>query len=251
MIKIRFVSKALCLVVFSLFVQMGLYAQNEKPFVVPELKEWKGSEGAFIPSADMRVVYAQDALRSVAEAFAADYGQMFGVTPKVIQGKPSAGDIYFTLKKDKKLGREGYAIRTDRYVTVSAPEAVGAYWATRTLLQMSEQTENHQLPKGQLRDWPDYAMRGFMMDCGRKFIPMPYMRDLVKMMAYYKMNTLQVHLNGFPSGVRYLSRPHRSRRLLHQTRVYRLSGRGCFTFRRDYSRNRCACPYVGFHPLQA
>lgn len=195
MIKIRFVSKALCLVVFSLFVQMGLYAQNEKPFVVPELKEWKGSEGVFIPSADMRVVYTQDALRSVAEAFAADYGQMFGVTPEVIQGKPSAGDIYFTLKKDKKLGREGYAIRTDRYVTVSAPEAVGAYWATRTLLQMSEQTENHQLPKGQLRDWPDYAMRGFMMDCGRKFIPMPYMRDLVKMMAYYKMNTLQVHLN--------------------------------------------------------
>lgn len=120
---------------------------------------------------------------------------MFGVTPEVIQGKPSAGDIYFTLKKDKKLGREGYAIRTDRYVTVSAPEAVGAYWATRTLLQMSEQTENHQLPKGQLRDWPDYAMRGFMMDCGRKFIPMSYMRDLVKMMAYYKMNTLQVHLN--------------------------------------------------------
>lgn len=195
MIKIRFVSKALCLVVFSLFVQMGLYAQNEKPFVVPELKEWKGDEGVFIPSADMRVVYTQDALRSVAEAFAADYGQMFGVTPEVIQGKPSAGDIYFTLKKDKKLGREGYAIRTDRYVTVSAPEAVGAYWATRTLLQMSEQTENRQLPKGQLRDWPDYAMRGFMMDCGRKFIPMSYMRDLVKMMAYYKMNTLQVHLN--------------------------------------------------------
>lgn len=174
---------------------MGLYAQNEKPFVVPELKEWKGDEGAFIPSADMRVVYAQDALRSVAEAFAADYGQMFGLTPEVIQGKPSAGDIYFTLKKDKKLGREGYAIRTDRYVTVSAPEAVGAYWATRTLLQMSEQTENHQLPKGQLRDWPDYALRGFMMDCGRKFIPMSYMRDLVKIMAYYKMNTLQVHLN--------------------------------------------------------
>lgn len=195
MIKIRFVSKALCLVVFSLFVQMGLYAQNEKPFVVPELKEWKGDEGAFIPSADMRVVYAQDALRSVAEAFAADYGQMFGLTPEVIQGKPSAGDIYFTLKKDKKLGREGYAIRTDRYVTVSAPEAVGVYWATRTLLQMSEQTENHQLPKGQLRDWPDYALRGFMMDCGRKFIPMSYMRDLVKIMAYYKMNTLQVHLN--------------------------------------------------------
>ena len=195
MIKIRFVSKALCLLVLSLFVQMGLYAQNEKPFVVPELKEWKGSKGDFVPSSDMRVVYADEALRAVAEAFSADYGQMFGAAPAVAQGKPSAGDIYFTLKKDKKLGSEGYAIRVDRYVTVSAPEVVGAYWATRTLLQISEQTEDHQLPKGQLRDWPDYAMRGFMMDCGRKFIPMSYMRDLVKMMAYYKMNTLQVHLN--------------------------------------------------------
>lgn len=185
----------MCLVVISLFVQMGLYAQNEKPFVIPELKEWQGKEGVFVPQAGMRIVYAQDALRSVADAFAADYGRMFDAAPAVVQGKPSEGDIYLTLKKDKKLGREGYAIRVDRYVTVSAPEVVGAYWATRTLLQISEQSEDHQLPKGQLRDWPDYALRGFMMDCGRKFIPMSYLRDLVKMMAYYKMNTLQVHLN--------------------------------------------------------
>ena len=34
-----------------------------------------------------------------------------------------------------------------------------------------------------------------MIDCGRKFIPMAYLQDLVKIMAYYKMNTLQVHLN--------------------------------------------------------
>lgn len=187
--------KALGLLLLLFCAQVAVYAQNAKPFVIPELKEWKGKEGAFVPSADMRVVYADEALRAVAEAFAADYGQMFGTAPETVQGKPSEGDIYFTLKKDKKLGREGYAIRVDRYVTVSAPEVVGAYWATRTLLQMSEQTEDHRLPKGQLRDWPDYAMRGFMMDCGRKFIPMPYMRDLVKMMAYYKMNTLQVHLN--------------------------------------------------------
>ncbi|WP_374044384.1 family 20 glycosylhydrolase [uncultured Mediterranea sp.] len=195
MIKIHFALKAMCLVVISLFVQMGLYAQNEKPFVIPELKEWQGKEGVFVPQAGMRIVYAQDALRSVAEAFAADYGRMFDAVPAVVQGKPSEGDIYFTLKKDKKLGREGYTIRVDRYVTVSAPEAVGAYWATRTLLQISEQSEDRRLPKGQLRDWPDYALRGFMMDCGRKFIPMSYLRDLVKMMAYYKMNTLQVHLN--------------------------------------------------------
>ena len=34
-----------------------------------------------------------------------------------------------------------------------------------------------------------------MIDAGRKYIPMNYLRQLVKVMAYYKMNTLQVHLN--------------------------------------------------------
>lgn len=187
-------SRTLCLVLF-LCMQLGVYALNEKPFVIPELKEWKGADGMFQPSTDMRIVCGEPALRAVAEAFAADYGQMFGTVLRVEEGKPRTGDIFLTLKKDKKLGTEGYAIRVDRTVTVSAPEVAGVYWATRTLLQMSEQNADRCLPKGQIRDYPDYALRGFMMDCGRKFIPMSYLRDLVKVMAYYKMNTLQIHLN--------------------------------------------------------
>lgn len=187
-------SRTLCLVLF-LCMQLGVYALNEKPFVIPELKEWKGADGMFQPSADMRIVCGEPALRAVAEAFAADYGQMFGTVLRVEEGKPRTGDIFLTLKKDKKLGTEGYAIRVDRTVTVSAPEVAGVYWATRTLLQMSEQNADRCLPKGQIRDYPDYALRGFMMDCGRKFIPMSYLRDMVKVMAYYKMNTLQIHLN--------------------------------------------------------
>lgn len=187
-------SRTLCLVLF-LCMQLGVYALNEKPFVIPELKEWKGADGMFQPSADMRIVCGEPALRAVAEAFATDYGQMFGTVLRVEEGKPRTGDIFLTLKKDKKLGTEGYAIRVDRTVTVSAPEVAGVYWATRTLLQMSEQNADRCLPKGQIRDYPDYALRGFMMDCGRKFIPMSYLRDMVKVMAYYKMNTLQIHLN--------------------------------------------------------
>ena len=109
-----FTQRILCLVGFFLLTGMTLHAQNPKPFVIPELKEWKGKEGAFVPSADMRVVYADEDLRAVAEAFAADYGQMFGTAPEKVQGKPPEGDIYFTLKKDKKLGHEGSAIRVDR-----------------------------------------------------------------------------------------------------------------------------------------
>lgn len=183
---------ALCLL---LTVCMGASAQNAKPFVIPELKEWKGKTGNFVPASQLRIVYGEPALKEVATAFAADYQEMFGVEPQVVQGKGKNGDISLSLKKDKKLGKEGYTIDVADCVKISAAEPVGAYWATRTLLQIAEQTENRQLPKGVIRDYPDYGMRGFMIDCGRKFIPMSYLRGLTKVLAYYKMNVLHVHLN--------------------------------------------------------
>ena len=174
---------------------LGANATNVKPNVIPELKEWKGQDGFFVPGENMRIVYDAPALEKVATLFADDYKEMFGVRPEVVSGKPSEGDIFLTVKKDKKLGKEGYTVAVAKTVKVTAPEPVGAYWATRTLLQISEQSENRQLPKGTIRDYPDYGMRGFMIDCGRKFIPMPYLRDLAKILSYYKMNVLHVHLN--------------------------------------------------------
>ena len=174
---------------------LGANATNVKPNVIPELKEWKGQDGFFVPGENMRIVYDAPALKKVATLFADDYKEMFGVRPEVVSGKPSEGDIFLTVKKDKKPGKEGYTVAVAKTVKVTAPEPVGAYWATRTLLQISEQSENRQLPKGTIRDYPDYGMRGFMIDCGRKFIPMPYLRDLAKILSYYKMNVLHVHLN--------------------------------------------------------
>ena len=189
------ISKIIGTLCVLLCINLGLVAQNAKPFVVPELKEWKGKAGAFVPGEQLRIVYDNQALRQVEEAFAADYQTMFGQAPQVVQGKGKNGDISLSLKKDKKLGKEGYTIDVADCVKVSAAEPVGAYWATRTLLQIAEQTENRQLPKGVIRDYPDYGMRGFMIDCGRKFIPMSYLRGLTKVLAYYKMNVLHVHLN--------------------------------------------------------
>lgn len=173
----------------------GISAQNAKPFVVPELKEWKGKTGYFVPSEQLRIVYGDAALQDIAGQFADDYQAMFGIRPEVVAGKPHDGDFFLTLKKDRKLGKEGYAIDVAGCVKVSAPEPVGAYWATRTLLQISEQTDDRRLPKGVIRDFPDYSFRGLMLDCARKFIPMPYLHGLAKVLSYYKMNVLHVHLN--------------------------------------------------------
>ena len=170
---------------------------NPKPFVIPELKEWKGAEGTFTPTSETRIVYPKgDAtLERIANQLAGDYKEMFGKSLTTAAGKAKAGDIGLALKKDKSLGSEGYTIKVSDRVAVTAPTPTGVYWATRSLLQMSEQSEQHQLPCGTVRDWPDYGLRGFMIDCGRKFFPIEYLRDYVKIMAYYKMNCFQIHLN--------------------------------------------------------
>ena len=169
---------------------------HPKPFVIPELKEWKGNTGFFVP-AQLRIVYpVKDAeLKRIAGLFADDYEKMFGKRPEVVSGKAKAGDIVFGIRKDKEVGKEGYDIRISDRVVVTAPQPIGVYWATRTLLQMADQTENQTLPRGEIRDFPDYALRGFMLDCGRKFIPLAFLQDYVRMMSYYKMNTFQIHLN--------------------------------------------------------
>lgn len=172
-------------------------AVNPKPFVIPELKQWTGKDGNFVPGENTKIVCTSSdpELMRIARMFADDYKQMFGKSLNVTQGKAASGDFVLSLSKDKKLGQEGYAIKITDRVAISAPTPTGIYWSTRTLLQMAEQNEEHSLPKGTIRDYPDYPLRGFMIDCGRKFIPMAYLEDLVKIMAYYKMNTLQVHLN--------------------------------------------------------
>ena len=195
----KFVSlKALALlVIFCLTGSLTRAAVNPKPFVVPELKQWTGKDGNFTPGKDTRIVCTSQnpELLRIARMFADDYQQMFGQTLSVAQGKATSGDFVLSLSADKKLGEEGYAIKISDRVAISAPTPTGLYWSTRTLLQLAEQNQERSLPQGTIRDYPDYPLRGFMIDCGRKFIPMAYLQDLVKIMAYYKMNTLQVHLN--------------------------------------------------------
>lgn len=180
----------------SMVLSLGWATVNEKPFVIPELKEWNGAEGMFSPSGKY-VVKGGKSAEEVAQLFASDYQDLVGKTLTPKNSKPSEGDIVLVLKSDKQLGAEGYRLTIGDVTTITASTVEGLVWGTRTILQLTEQNRStgFVLPKGSTMDSPNYKLRGFMMDCGRKFIPMPYLRSLVKIMSYYKINTLQIHLN--------------------------------------------------------
>ena len=187
--------KKLLVVLFAV-IGLGAMAQNPKPFIIPELTEWTGAEGELQPSGRVAVKGSDKELMRIATAFAEDYKLLTGRDLTIVKGSGKAGDIVFQLdKKATSLGAEGYELDITDKAIATAATTQGVFWATRTLLQMAEQSNSGQMPKGKAIDIPQYQIRGFMIDCARKFIPMDYLNKLVKIMSYYKMNTLQVHLN--------------------------------------------------------
>ena len=141
-----------------------------------------------------QLVVTSPKLKPMAHTFCQEYELLTGRKMSVATStKAKDGDIVLRLKKDKTLGSEGYrmAIGATCDITAATPQAI--YWALQTVLQLSEQQV--ALPCGSTVDMPQYAIRGFMLDVARKFVPMPYIKKLARIMAYYKMNTLQLHLN--------------------------------------------------------
>lgn len=174
-------------------------SDNRKPAVIPELAEWKGSQGDFEISEASKIVIPpayQENLAYLAESFQEDYEEITGNPIEVVYAdKPSAGDFYFTLgSKDAGLKEEGYRMTIDDAVKVEAVSKTGAYWSTRTILQILKQNGT-TIPKGITRDYPRFAVRSFMLDVGRRPFTLDYLYDTVKTMAWYKMNDLQLHLN--------------------------------------------------------
>jgi hexosaminidase len=196
------IKTVLCLLmaVASLHVQ----AANDKPYVIPELKTWNGGEGTYTLPAEITVYDATQKGKcgKVAQLFLNDFADMFGTKGSVVNSRKGAKPVVtLQLKADKKLGIEGYQLTINKDgITLTAPTEKGLYWGTRTILQMLDHNGGKALECGVTRDWPDYPVRGAMLDAGRKYLPMSMLRDYVKIMAYYKMNMLQVHLNdnGFP-----------------------------------------------------
>ena len=151
--RIQFWALTFVALFVTVCVQAAAAVDNPRPFVVPELTSWQGARGEFHPTG--RIVVTDRAFLPVAERFAADYAELFSRRLTVVQGKGRAGDLVLS-RADRRdtLGAEGYRLTVGKTATITATTAQGAFWGTRTILQISEQTRSHALPCGVATDRP-------------------------------------------------------------------------------------------------
>lgn len=109
---------------------------------------------------------------------------------------PENADI--SVKIDKNLSdiAEYYEIKSnDGKVTLTATDFRGLVNAAATLAQMTAVSEGKiYVLSGEISDYPDKAFRGFMIDTGRKYIPLDEFFAQILLVAKSKMNKIHIHL---------------------------------------------------------
>lgn len=170
---------------------------NLKPFIIPALREWHGGGDNFVLSSVAKIVLDkkdESALQKLSILLQKELEEQTGFHLNIKTGLPKKGDIFLSLQeKDTSIGEEGYYFKVDNFITISAEAYRGLFWGTRTLLQLLE--HGNLIPRGIARDYPEFKVRGFVLDDGRKFFTLQFLHDYVKLLSYYKMNDFQIHLN--------------------------------------------------------
>lgn len=182
-------------------------ATNPAPAVVPALQQWTGGRGEQHLTPRSRVVLAPSdhgALRKVASQLVSDLKDFTGWRLRQVTGRSRPGDIVLDLDPDAAVGPdtalahdEGYSLRVTDRTVITARTSKAVFWGTRSLLQMLavQGRGDATVPVGSAVDWPNYAVRGLMLDLGRRWFGEKYIRDLTRYLSWFKMNTFQLHLN--------------------------------------------------------
>lgn len=185
----------------ELFMQVA--SPNPTPDVLPAIQEWYGYEGDFILTKDTKIIVddtAQADLMDVAQEFQQDIQEICGFALAIQNGENgSAGNIYLKLQDTDVYGtgKEGYfLINGENGIQIYSSTKTGVLYGTVTVEQMLSQDAEHlHIPKGVIRDYPLYDTRGIMFDVARIPTRIQFLQDYSKILKWYKLNTMQMHIN--------------------------------------------------------
>ena len=105
--------------------------------------------------------------------------------------KKNLDRIRFVNAKD--LPAEAYELRIKKNrIVVRSSDDAGKFYALQTLKQLAEADVMHC---GVIKDAPRYAWRGFMLDEARHFHGKEQVKEILDLMARYKLNRFHWHLS--------------------------------------------------------
>src|SRR5690348_5653413 len=191
---------AACLTVtlaLTSFTAKSQECQNSRINIIPEPVSVKEMAGSFMLS-DKTVIYCESAQLKRSADFLAGYLEKFYAIrlKTVIAEKPPAKGIVLTTRGSAADSAEGYhLVVTPTNIRISGHPR-GVFYGIQSVIQLLPVTKaaDLELPCAEILDYPRFAYRGMMLDCGRHFFDVAFVKKYIDFIAMNKMNTFHWHL---------------------------------------------------------
>lgn len=146
--------------------------------------------------------YEGDSIQSLLKSFEQEFTSTTGLAFKASKAAKAA----LQLRLNPSLKGESYCLTVSKTnVIIEAARPVGFFYALQTLKQMLptravmagvsvEKGTSMTLPVVEIEDAPRFGWRGFMLDEGRHFFGKKSVKQVLDVMAAYKMNRFHWHL---------------------------------------------------------
>lgn len=192
-------------IVALLFVLVAtpLFAQNRYD-IIPKPKQLKAQTGSFeITNTTKIVLPANDVERlNIAEILQYQLLTTSGNKPEIVNAA-APNSIAFVIDKDTP--NEGYRLEVKpQSISIKAATPQGHFYGLQTLMQLlptqiyssSRQTLDTKwpVPACTIYDEPRFEYRGAMLDVGRHFMPVAFVKKFIDLMAMHKLNKFHWHL---------------------------------------------------------
>jgi hexosaminidase len=199
------------ILLFTLFLfscdKKNKYSELSVVPIIPQPAYVESGRGVFELTKNS-IIYVDTATPewlSIAEALAEKIRPSTGFAMNIsVAQQPTLSGIRLTLVNEPELATEGYHLDiTEKFVTVSANTAQGAFRAIQTIRQLlpaaielsSRQAISWRIPAGVIRDFPGYSYRGAMLDIARHFFSVSEVKRFIDLISLYKINYLHLHLS--------------------------------------------------------
>lgn len=201
---------------FCLLFSFTALGQTDNQYnLIPFPARFSGQDGQFSISSTTRIVIAPAAdasVRGVAQTLAGQVKTANGLTLPVAPASPAlakGAHIFLSLNKKLNLGDEGYKLTvTPTRVLAEAATPKGLFYAAQTMRQLMSRPSRSldkanntgqpgawpSLPACAITDKPRFSYRGLMLDVGRNFMPVSFVKKFIDLMAMHKQNTFHWHL---------------------------------------------------------
>ena len=175
-------------------------SRKNPPSVLPAIREWTDAAGDFTVDANTRLVDHPGS--GAAELTAGFFREACGKELAVAAASSGSNEIRFekTEALPKAVDDEGYTLEiTKDAATVRARTDTGLLYGGITLVQMCfGEGGGEKIRCGSAVDYPAYKTRSGMLDVARAWIPIEYVEQITKYMAWFKLNEIHLHLSDNP-----------------------------------------------------